>query len=333
MDRQRTGRAAERAEVIRGILKRELSGASVRANTVRREQNGLYVSAVRQYKTWGRALAAAGLDAEKIFNRRTWTPRRIVQRIYHLHEKGVPLNHGAVVKADRGLVHAAYVEFGSWREALIEAGFEPARVRVVRPPWTKSEIVAAIQARVAEGASPTVNGLSLNSARFAINRLFGSFASALRCAGVLRRAQIPNWSRAKILSEIRERRDAGKPVYCLAILKSHSTLYSAARHHYGSWNAALRAAGIDPSEVRQKRPPWEAKTVIAELRRRAKCNNPAPTISAVNPVSLIRACIAFFGSLEGAARAAGVDAAAIARRGGTGNHRRRRRSKGQDYAR
>lgn len=316
----------ERAEVIRGILGREVVGASIRTNTVKREQHDLYVLAIRHYRTWGRALQAAGLDAEIISRRRTWTPQRIIQTIHELHSRGVALHQKSVQEIDQGVTQAARKLLGSWDNALAAAGYDPARIRRQRRPWTKSELLGLIQRREAEGAPFSLNGMLPVSARFAVKRLFGSFAAGLRIAGVLKRPEkFPRWSKAVIVAAIRQRHADGQPVYCTGVIKSQPTLYDAARRYYGSWNHALRVAGFDHQQIRRKPPPWTAKEVLAELRQRAKGNHPAPAISFIQPVSLVRACITFFGSLEAAAAEAGVDPAKIGYRRCAGRRRRRYR--------
>jgi len=69
-----------RADVIRGILRREMCGACMRANAVKREEHNLFVAAIRNYRNWGAALRAAGLDAEAVSRRRKWTVQRVIQK-------------------------------------------------------------------------------------------------------------------------------------------------------------------------------------------------------------------------------------------------------------
>ena len=206
MQTQRTARAAERAQVIRGILQRELSGASVRANTVKRQQHDLFLMAIRQYRNWGRALAAAGLDAEFVSRRRQWTPQRILHAIHDLHARGVPLHGKSAYNTDPGLVQAARKLLGSWDQALVAAGFDPARIRRQHRPWTKSEIIAILQKQTAAGVPFVQSAMYPAGARFAVNRLFGSFRAALRIAGVLKPVpEFPRWSKARVIATIRQR--------------------------------------------------------------------------------------------------------------------------------
>lgn len=323
-----------RADVIRGILQREVSGVSLKASVVKREEHDLFVAAIRHYRNWGRAIRAAGLDAEVVSRRRTWTVQRVIRAIHELDLQGVSLNHGSVRKVDQGPIQAARKLLGSWNDALRAAGYDPEDVRRQRRPWTKSEIIAAIQAQAATGAPLTQNAMHPQSARFAAIRLFGSFHAAVRKAGLQHLiAKHPRWSRRAIVKAIRARKQAGQRINCMAVVQSNPSLYDAARRYFDGWPGALRAVGIDPDSVRGKPRPWTPEDVIRELRRRAVAGQPAKCISSIRPVSLVRACITFFGSLEGAAAAAKVDPAKIGYRRGQGNHRRRRRKRGHAHAR
>jgi hypothetical protein len=158
----------------------------------------------------------------------------------------------------------------------------------------------------------TKNAMRPRSVPSAACRLFGSFKAAIRAAGVLHLAgRYPRWSRATVAAAIRRRRDAGQPLNCLAVISDTPTLYDAARRYIGSWNGALRAAGVDPEHARAVRRPWTPKSVIRELRRRVAASEPVTCVSSIRPISLVRVCQQFFGSCEAAAIAAGVDPAKI----------------------
>lgn len=323
-----------RKDVICGILRREMSGASMNANAVKRDGHDLFVAAIRHYRNWGNAIRAAGLDAEAVSRRRTWTVQRVIQAIHELDRQGVALNQASVRKLDQGPIQAARKLLGSWDNALRAAGYDPMDIRRIRRPWTKSEVIAAIQAQAAAGAPLTQNGMRPRSARFAAMRLFGSFKAALRKAGVHHLvAKRPRWAPSAIVRAIRARRKAGQRVNCMAVVESDPPLYDAARRYFGGWSEALRAAGIDPDSVRGKPRPWTPEGVIRELRRRAEAGQPATCISSIRPVSLVRACITFFGSLEDAAKVAGIDPAKIGYRRSQGRKRRRFRGRGQTNGR
>ena len=69
---------------------------------------------------------------------RRWNKERIVAAIREWHEQGKSLTH--VWAEDSGLVFAAHHYFGSWRNAVLAAGYQPSQRK-----WSKASVVAAIR--------------------------------------------------------------------------------------------------------------------------------------------------------------------------------------------
>jgi hypothetical protein len=76
--------------------------------------------------------------------------------------------------------------------------------------------------------------------------IFGDWDKALRAAGFdpdkTRMSQF--WDRQKIIKKLQNMRDRNLPLYARQVLKNHTALFSSSRREFGSWNSALRAAGI-----------------------------------------------------------------------------------------
>ena len=72
-----------------------------------------------------------------------------------------------------------------------------------------------------------------------------------------------------VLAGIRTRRRKGLPLHTAGVLKDEKRLYYQGTKRFGSWDAALRAAGIAPEGVRKHRT-WTRQEVIAAVRSRAK---------------------------------------------------------------
>lgn len=90
--------------------------------------------------------------------------------------------------------------------------------------------------------------------------------------GIITQAIIANWERLgrhwtldRVKRTIEKRRAAGGTLHARAIKKRHPTLYGAAMRIVGSWDGALREAGIDPSSVR-RRTAWDEKKIASALR-------------------------------------------------------------------
>jgi hypothetical protein len=76
--------------------------------------------------------------------------------------------------------------------------------------------------------------------------IFGDWDKALRAAGFdpdKMRLQ-GSWDRQKIIKKLQNMRDRNLPLYARYMLKNHTALFSSSRREFGSWNNALRAAGI-----------------------------------------------------------------------------------------
>jgi hypothetical protein len=78
-----------------------------------------------------------------------------------------------------------------------------------------------------------------------------------------------HWTKDRVKEKIRQLRLAGHPLHALAIRMHQSKLYGAVLRIFGSWNAALRAAGIDPATVRRYSR-WTTRTLIQAMRKAKK---------------------------------------------------------------
>ena len=101
----------------------------------------------------------------------------------------------------------------------------------------------------------------------AAKRYFGHWRTAVAAAGLA--AQLPPanktrvWSPQAVIEEILDWHRRG---YRLTELWKRDTgLYSAAKKHFGSWQAAVRAAGLETT-----RRQWSPEIVIRELQARTR---------------------------------------------------------------
>lgn len=77
------------------------------------------------------------------------------------------------------------------------------------------------------------------------------------------------WSKALVIAALQERKAAGKALNYQAVVVDDERLAGAARRRFGSWDAALVAAGLDPADIRKCRT-WTPDTVVAAIRTRHK---------------------------------------------------------------
>jgi hypothetical protein len=213
-----------------------------------------------------------------------------------------------------GLVAAGYKLFGSWGEALRQAGAAPA------PPLPRGRTLESILARIRQMAA-TGQNLSYAAVREHDHRLagaacrhpaLGNWSRALELAGVVGRTRNARWTREQILDEIRRLADQGSSLSISAVRDGRQDLVSAAcrKQHFGSWGAAVEAAGLGVAD-RRRRPPWTRQRVIGALQELRAAGVPLTTswLQRNGWSSLVAAARrpSMFGSWRDALECAGID--------------------------
>lgn len=306
--RERPKWSAQR--VIRCILEREVSGLTMRAGDVLRDDRNLLGAAERYFGSWRQSLRASGIDPEAISRTREWTALKVTQEIRRMGSQGAPLSCKISQRTDTGLIAAAYAIYGSWDNALLASGYDPASVRCRLPAWTRSTIVRAIQDRADAGLPVNSSRMTPSSATIAAYRLFGSWDAALNAAGAFHLVRKPiRWSKELIVKRIGEHHRKGMPLNATAVRKYDNALTTAVWRYFGPWSLALRAAGFDPDDIRLHRPEWTVEAIFKTMRKRAAAGEPLGSHS-FTPGSLVNAARRLFGGWPEALAAAGVRATA-----------------------
>jgi hypothetical protein len=169
--------------------------------------------------------------------------------------------------------------FGSWNAAMAAAGLP-----VTPFGYTDEQVIDALRADARRlGRTPTIKDWSVRDVSVpgsgAVIRHFGSWNAGLRAAELPLTHEVGVWTRERVLVALR--RDAARrgrsPVrgdWSKAARSRPSASTVAAL--FGSWNAALRAAGLDPNVERDK---WTKPTVLEALRRLERKLGRQPTSS------------------------------------------------------
>jgi len=195
--------------------------------------------------------------------------------------------------------------FDNWDNALRSAGLDPARIRLSTPFWTEPRMIGAISDLNKAGIPLNVVSILRDHAAdvrsylvskkwpvtspgaliHAADRLFGGWSEALLAAELdpnQIRIQAPQWKAPQITKMIQDLKTRGLPLnfkslsedtdgkIAAAFLElgtsaSPAAFAMAAVAKFGSWDEALRQAGLDPIEVRKYAPPWTAEAVMATL--------------------------------------------------------------------
>ena len=205
-----------------------------------------------------------------------WSREKIKKDIIYLSQKGISLNAGEISQSHSSLFSVASSRqyFGSWGEAVEEAGFDYEEIKKrgrqrgiekIRR-WSRRTIIEEIRKLSREGQIPVYQrNLGLYSAA---RREFGSFREALKAAGVGNtRKTYLKWSEEKLNEEILFLKNNGLGLVNAA--KNHPLLYSAALRIHGTWVRALESAGIEYALLGENlsRKKWSESKVIEQIRQ------------------------------------------------------------------
>ena len=212
-------------------------GRGVPVTKIWQQDIGLHSAAIRLFGAWNEAVRAAGLQPKVT---RYWNMDKIVQQLRLWHERGIPMRQ--LWKHDQRLLAAAYHHFGSLRQAVLAAGLELER----QVPISRMRVIRELRARRDSLQSPP-SGLN-KELRSAISFHFGSLRSAMAAAGL--KSKETKWSKQRVLTQIQDRYIKGDTLSRSD--RRNQNLVTAARRYYGSWSAALLAAGLQPRNIHER---------------------------------------------------------------------------------
>ena len=243
-----------------------------------------------------------------------WTKARILASLKKLHRAGADLSYNALARARQPLLSAAAYHFGSYRAALARADIDYAE-HLRRPRWTRQRIIGVIKharraGRDLHWSAVTRRRDELARAAFASlqPRLFGRWDRALHAAGLDADdvSCYRTWDRNTVVFELRARQRDGEALNSAALQQEDAPLHAAAVRYFESYEAALRAAHVNPASVRRRRQ-WTRDAVVNALRK-AKRRGTHLSDSAMRGQypALYGAAVRLFGSFPAARTAAGV---------------------------
>ena len=182
------------------------------------------------------------------------TRESVIRAILRRERDGLPLNSEAVRGVSRPLHCGALRHFGSWRNALQAAGINVATIER-RRKWNKAKVIARLRELCGKGRSlrySVVHRYDSGLCRAAC-LIFGTWCNALVAAGINPESicRDPQWDRNGIIEAILLRAVCGEALGSTTV-RPH-TLKLAAVRQFGSWPAALVAAGLEPADFIGKR--------------------------------------------------------------------------------
>lgn len=247
-------------KVIAKIRNPHTKGVDLSASRVIYSNGGLYQAAIKYCGSWKNAVSLAGLEPidyrRKIVGPKLhWTKKKIIYGLKDLKTRGVEMSARGIGTADYRLYLAAKRHFGTLGKALENAGIQIVSP-LTRSTWTDEIVIAEIcrLKELGEDISSIVvvhNHPELNRAA---RKHFGTWTNALTKSGIdpERVRKRPHYSNEHLLGELRRLHDMGEPVNANALRKSNKSLANMLRGRFGSHEAAIRAAGLNPSKIRMR---------------------------------------------------------------------------------
>ncbi len=240
-------------------------GVPLHMASVRKVFSSLVATACsrKYFGSWRAAVEAAGFNYDQVVRVKRWTKEKVLERIKHLVESGSDLRPSAVMRQSQTLLAAARKFFGGWREAVIAAGFDYDKYvqqrKHQRLETDKQQIIERIRQLYQEGRIEELSGawrhhLSLfRKARYR----FGSWRKAIEAAGLNydEVVQRQKWTKERIVEEIRRLYAQGQDLSVTAMQKAYPNLVAIAQspRYFGSWRAAVEAAGLDYELIKRQR--------------------------------------------------------------------------------
>jgi hypothetical protein len=249
----------------------------------------------------------------------------VVARLRDLAARWGALSPSVLAQRDRLVLRSLRSQFPSFEAACRAAGIAiaapPARPRpaegaarsAARPEraagamWSRRRVLDELRRLDRSGGSTSWADL-MQRGRGDLVAAAAAYAGGLqrarRAAGIRRierRAPVPRWNKAAIVSAIEQRSRTGQT---LASSKAPQHLVAAARWHFGEWTTALAAAGVDAQAVRLRRRAYTKPEIIALVRQLARERQAlrSSTLATVVKLDTVRK---LFGSVPAAIRAAG----------------------------
>jgi hypothetical protein len=221
-------------------------------------------------------------------------------RRLHRRARAIP-----VTELPGNLYDAILQHFGSIRTAREAIGVvAPSRAR----KWSRERVLAELRRLHHRGMQLTTTNLRRERGLLgAIKNHVGTIREARALAGIPEpewRSSAPTntWDDLEVVRVIEQRVRTGQSV---ASSQVPSSLYTAARKHWGSWARAIEAAGLDYATIRRVRAAWTQPEIIAELRR-LHARYPQMTRSELVWHSVGDVSVREFGTLDRALEAAGL---------------------------
>jgi hypothetical protein len=322
---RRQGRHWSQARITREIRSRAREAKGLARSDVPLQ---LSEAAVRIMGSWDAALLASGEDPGRHRKVGVWNDVRVIAEIREFAASGQASSKHA--KQDAPSLHDAAIRgFGSWGRALRSAGLDP-HEHSERDVWSVNLAEGWVRDRVQSGRPFGTRSAPSGLVHFVSRETGLRWPEYVESLGLTypKRRYESRWTDRDVIEAIRRRRRERLALNAKAVARDVGQgLVKQARQRFGSWDAALRAAGLKPEQIRLNRT-WTKQAVVAAIRERARAGRSLSRRDTIADDSrLVKAAARLFPTSWGRALVAAGFEPALARRDAPGRPARARRHK------
>lgn len=206
-----------------------------------------------------------------ITTRIRWSRELVLEEIKKMQQEGTPLNASYIMKTNSRLYGAARKHLGSWREAVIEAGFDYDKInlRSNEKVWDKDIIKEEIVKLAETGESLNSDYIQKNHTKLhsASQRYFKSWGDAVNYAG-FDYGDIKNikWTEETVTAHVLDLSSRGINLSSSNMQQEYMSLFQAGCRIYGSWKNAVNTSGLDYNDFRKQKE-WTEESVKKEIQK------------------------------------------------------------------
>lgn len=185
-----------------------------------------------------------------------WTREEIIQMIKERVRLKLPLSDRRVQEDNHALYGAARRMFGTWFKACQRAKINLSLLNR-RPQWSKRKIRTALHAWHQQNPHSAPRNSKAANRRIHLWRVAQQYFPDLNT--VRKELGLPpqrRWSQTKVIKSLRARLRHGQQINSKTLLKQDRFLYEATRRWFGSYRAAVKAAGFDFKAIRSPIRGW-----------------------------------------------------------------------------
>ncbi len=253
----------------------------------------------------------------------------VLDRVWHWHQNTGHCYVQFIFGRDPSIISYVFKMGVKWDDVIRKVGLDPKQTSGYQSKYPdRAAVIEAIQARHRLGLSIFQNVVAVEDMALKCNAYThcGGWTRALQLAGLLVahrqviaatvRKDAVFSSAKETLSRLKERANAGQGISQHRVSIEELPLKSAVYRYFGSWPAAIQAAGLDALLLKQKRHAMANRVVMkyptkqsitSELIRRAAAGMTLTLTQVIlEDINLKHAAYRVFGSWREAINAAGV---------------------------